>query len=67
MDDDDWQDATFIGSEYEQQVSFSGRWRHRPLTDFRSAYERATSPDSWSPDLPWTDGPAPVKGKTDGA
>lgn len=30
-DDDDWHDATIVGSAYEQQISRAGRWRHRPL------------------------------------
>lgn len=31
MEDDDWMDATAYGSDFEQQVSRKGRWRHRPL------------------------------------
>lgn len=29
--DEDWFDATVIGSSYQEQTSTRGRWRHRPL------------------------------------
>lgn len=28
-EDEDWFDATALGSDYEVQTSYSGKWRHR--------------------------------------
>ncbi|WP_027578516.1 hypothetical protein [Bradyrhizobium sp. Ai1a-2] len=30
-DDEDWRDCTMLGSQYEEQISTSGKRRHRPL------------------------------------
>ena len=31
MDQDNWHDATAIHSQFEQQISRTGKYRHRPL------------------------------------
>ena len=37
-DDENWIDITAVGSQYEEQISHSGKRRHRPL---RLSFERA--------------------------
>jgi hypothetical protein len=34
-EDEDWRDATVLGSEYEAQVNRRGEWRHRSLSTQR--------------------------------
>lgn len=64
--DADWVDATFVGSNYEQQMhTRTGAWRHRPLgTDrmMRSLRRREGGPFmeiEVENREPWRDGPAP--------
>jgi len=47
MEVDEWVDTSYVGSTFEEQTSYSGKWRHRykePQTD------------------PWMEGPAPKDG-----
>lgn len=52
-DEEEWRSATLAGSPFEQEVSTSGRWRHRrlPLMIGRTDVRR---------DGPWIPGPAPL-------
>jgi hypothetical protein len=53
--DENWVDATAMGSSYEQQISITtGRWRHRPI-----------SMGAYKAEYPWKSGPAlDLKGET---
>ncbi len=64
MDDsDEWRDCTVMGSAYEQQVSRSGRWRHRAalLSPGTYRHDRLYGMTTMLvlEDRPWHPGPAP--------
>lgn len=60
----DWYDVSVVGSRYEEQTSYSGKYRHRYNTpgtwlyDFGDFYDDETHPN------PWMQGPAPKTGIT---
>jgi hypothetical protein len=65
---DEWKDATFVGSAYEQQFSRSGSWRHRQMSDMACEARMVSGfghADFVQADLPWQRGPAPDMAKGD--
>jgi len=52
-----WFDATITGSQYEQQTSDDGRWRHRRL---RVPFDPPDENERWDRGVgEWEPGPAP--------